>query len=305
MEDRLVMTTFHVKDRTYYLFLCLDGHGGSEVVDYVGKRLPDILFEEVQDGYKTRTAIERTFEYLNRRVKQKKYQSGTTVSLFMMIKHPVKPPEAWLANVGDSSVFGVKVADHTVRRISRNHNVDMKGERARIEASRHHGIDEGYVTNQYGGLAMTRSIGDPQFGDIVWSKPDIFKLNVQYDLIMLASDGIWDVVDGRQLWERLSPPRERHAWRHSAHRLNAWRNETHPQHDNTCLILVYMDWIAWGYQDESLLKPPPVTLTVEKPVEDQDTRRRHRAKHKQTKLPRVQAKDPKPIDPDRILEQLI
>ena len=52
-----------------------------------------------------------------------------------------------------------------------------------------------------GGLAMTRSIGDRRLAKFgVISEPDVFVRNLDMDdkFVVIASDGLWDVVDANE-----------------------------------------------------------------------------------------------------------
>lgn len=273
MEDRIVMSSFEFNGKTYYIFLLLDGHGGSEVVNFVQANFADILGRHVIDlnGYNTREAIRRAFVDVDSRVKH--MHSGTTASLLLVVDDP---NQIWLANVGDSTVYGItenkekqkqkkKQKSHgkerkkgktksgsrsegvVVRKISTDHNVKYRSEKKRVDEAESYTIRNGYVCTEDGHmLAVTRALGDSDFGHVITPEPTIKRIRSPYSIFVIASDGIWDVMDGRALWEKLHPPRERIAWRQSAYRINRWRNETYAQHDNTSLILVYLNRQKWN-----------------------------------------------------------
>jgi len=251
MEDRVMMSTFQYHEKSYYIFLLLDGHGGSEVVDYVKEHFTDILGKYVvrSRGHKIRDVITQTFVEVDHRVRH--MRSGTTASLLLIIDSPM---QIWLANVGDSTVYGIREPSHSanqknkepnvkIRKISTDHNVKVRSERKRVDEADDYTIEDGYVCTEDGHmLAVTRALGDADFGQLITPEPSIKRLKVPYSIFVLASDGIWDVIDGKELWTKLYPPKERKAWRHSAYRINKWRNEAYDQHDNTSLILVYVDY---------------------------------------------------------------
>jgi serine/threonine protein phosphatase PrpC len=249
MEDRIMMSNFQYRDKSYYIFLLLDGHGGSEVVDYVKEHFTDILGKYVihYRGHKIREVITKTFVEVDHRVRE--MRSGTTASLLLIIDSPL---QIWLANVGDSTVYGISESEHKnkkkppkvkVRKISTDHNVKYRSERKRVDEADAYTIEDGYVCTEDGHmLAVTRALGDADFGHLITPEPSIKRIKAPYSIFVLASDGIWDVMDGKALWAKLHPPKERRAWRDSAYRLNKWRNEAYDQHDNTSLILVYVDY---------------------------------------------------------------
>ena len=285
MEDRVMMSNFQFKHKKFYIFLLLDGHGGSEVVDYVREHFTEILGRYVyhNKGHRLREAITNTFVEVDNRVKH--MSSGTTASLLFIQDNPL---QVWLANVGDSTVYGIveppknskrrrrrrkknnKKSNESkvkIRKLSVDHNVKYTSERKRVEASDDYSIRDGYVCTEDGHmLAVTRALGDSDFGNLITPKPSIKRIKTPYSIFVLASDGIWDVMDGRELWSQLHPPKERQAWRNSAYRVNTWRNEKYSQHDNTSLILVYVNYDKHCAQYGSD-KPSTTTLPISEPAQ--------------------------------------
>jgi serine/threonine protein phosphatase PrpC len=252
MEDRVMMSSFQFKRKKFYSFLLLDGHGGAEVVDYVREHFTEVLGRYVyrNKGHRLRNAITEAFVEIDHRVKH--MSSGTTASLLLIQDNPL---QVWLANVGDSTVYGIVEPRHPkgekkapeprvkVRKLSVDHNVKYTSERKRVENAKEYSIRNGYVCTEDGHmLAVTRALGDADFGHLITPQPSIKRIKTPYSIFVLASDGIWDVMDGRELWGQLHPPKERKAWRQSAYRVNTWRNEKYAQHDNTSLILVYVNY---------------------------------------------------------------
>lgn len=244
MEDRICISKFAYKNKTFFIFLLLDGHAGAQVADFASQHFAEIMGREVirQGGHHTRIVIKDTFLEVNRLVSH--FPSGSTASLLLVIedkKHPLKRPEIWVANVGDSTVYGVSY-ESGARKLSVDHNVKVKAEQERILRDGTLAIIDGYVATPSGHmLAVTRALGDSDFGPIVTAEPHIVHVKHPYPLFVLASDGIWDVMNGKEVWQKLNPPKERRAWRDSAYRLNHWRNTTFDQHDNTSLIVVHLD----------------------------------------------------------------
>jgi len=261
MEDKVMMSTFIYDKKKYYVFLLLDGHGGSDVINYVEQHFIDVLAKWVihfrGSIHKVSETITNCFVELDQAVKH--FTSGTTASLLLIIDNP---SQIWVANVGDSSIFGVVVQDKIkIRKISMDHNVKMESERKRFETHESYSIEDGYIVTADGSmLAVTRALGDGDFGDLVIPNPTVKHIKTPYSIIILASDGIWDVVDSKTLWSKLHPPKERKAWKDSAYRLNTWRNTTFEQHDNTSLILVYIDHALY----QTSLKPVETTTEIAK-----------------------------------------
>jgi serine/threonine protein phosphatase PrpC len=249
MEDRIMICDFPFEKKHYYLFLLLDGHGGSEVVDYVKAHFTSYFAKNVllNKGRKIRRCISETFHQLDEDVKE--FECGTTASLLLIVTSTKKNklPEFWVANVGDSTVYGVikenkkKKTKQKIRKISLDHKPSLPKEISRMkEFQSFKEVKDGYVLNTDGSaLAISRALGDSDFGKAVTPEPTITKLGVYYDVYIMASDGIWDVMDGKAVWNLLNNPKELRAWRYSAGRLNHIRNQKYEQHDNTSLILLF------------------------------------------------------------------
>lgn len=242
MEDRICISKFVYKAKTFFVFLLLDGHAGAEVADYANTHFSEIMGKRVvhHRGHHIREVIRETFLEINRLVSH--FGSGSTASMLLVVEDPrKKKPEVWIANVGDSTIYGISY-ETGARKLSVDHNVLVPSELERISRDGSLSVVDGYVCTPNGHmLAVTRALGDSDFGPIVTAEPTIKLIKHPYPLFALASDGIWDVVKGSDVWKQLNPPKERRAWRDSAYRVNRWRNATFDQHDNTSLILVYLD----------------------------------------------------------------
>lgn len=246
MEDRLTISSFKYKHQTFYIFLLLDGHGGAEVAEYVMQHFERCFawYVTQHDGFRIRKCIIDTFNHLNSQVAAElETSAGTTASLVLFVERHNQPrtmPKVWVANVGDSSVYGVLSRTNKVQRLTRDHNVELPSEKTRIRNT--YSIEDGYVCTDEGHmLAVTRAIGDLDFGAGVTATPSVFRVKVPYDTFILASDGIWDVMNGHAVWKELKAPRQRKAWREAALRVNQLRNERYSQHDNTSIIVVTVD----------------------------------------------------------------
>ena len=242
MEDRILVTKFTLERHTYYIFLVLDGHGGHSVATYTQQNFVKYFkrYLKQQGVGDMKRVISNTFTYINEKVKG--HKSGTTASLLLIVDDP---RTIWLAHVGDSSVYGVQcknVNTPKIHLLTTNHSVSIKRERKRIRQSEDHEAEEGYVTMESGDmLAVTRAIGDNDFGQVIKAEPTVKQMTDQYDVYMLCSDGIWDVMSGREVWKHLCPLYENGDWKYSAYAVNEYRNKKYEQHDNTSMILVYVD----------------------------------------------------------------
>jgi serine/threonine protein phosphatase PrpC len=261
MEDKFLIHDFSYNDQHYYIFAIMDGHGGSEVVDKTHKNFAK-TFKKCLSSFPCKKnhhtyiniCITQTFEILNNDARSTDW-AGTTLSLFLIVEDSKSGNvDKYVANVGDSTVFGVDIKQNKVRKLSFDHNPTVKSEIKRLECyDNYQTFDGSYVlfdkdgskTDNIG-LAMTRAIGDCSMGDSISCKPVITRINKKYDLIMLASDGIWDVWNGKgkPVWDKLRNDilKSKNSWKNSAFKFNTWRNENFEQHDNTSLILLYLDY---------------------------------------------------------------
>lgn len=258
MEDRTLVSNFHYQHKDYYILLICDGHGGGEVADMIVANFTKTFQKQLIAHKKIRKVLDATFVSLHGQAKTLHLESGSTVSLILVInkmmsnQHEIgvlpinrQKTQVWSANVGDSSAYGIcEKQDQKImiRKLTTDHNLDHKSERLRLEQLKDdYRFQDGYVVAKDGSaINMSRAIGDLTFEGAILPNPTIKKLSTPYSIIMLSSDGIWDVVNPKELWARLCPKKELKAWRYSAERLNEWRNTTFPQHDNTSLMIIYM-----------------------------------------------------------------
>lgn len=222
------------KGETYTLFMVLDGHGGVDAVHLVLDMFPTILEDQLstclKEDVKTfrMTAIRRAFNLCEKEAERMHLKSGTTLSI-ILFEH--KSKEAWSANVGDSTTY-VKDEGCKIRKISQDHSVHLKCERERVEKT--HVIDESYISIKGGDstLNMTRSIGDI---DIVTdATPYIKKIPSWGKYIVMATDGVWDVMTPKEIaniWSQCKDPTK------CADYILQIRNEKE-QHDNSCIITI-------------------------------------------------------------------
>jgi len=256
MEDRTLVSHFHYKNKDYYLNCILDGHGGTSVCDMIVSRLTPTFQKYLvkHHGSQIRQVIDETFVDLHNQVKKLKLDSGSTVSLLLIIdKKEKKQLQVWSANVGDSAAYGILEHGKKIRiqKITTDHNLEHKTEKARLEKLKDYRFQDGYIVAPTGdAINMSRAVGDITFDGAVLPNPSIRKLTKPYSIFMISSDGIWDVVDQRVLWAKLCPKIERKNWRLSAERLNSWRNQAFKQHDNTSLMIIYLDHEKYKHHKE-------------------------------------------------------
>jgi serine/threonine protein phosphatase PrpC len=255
MEDRIIIDSFMINDHKvsnlngqYYVFAVCDGHGGSEVVDYTHEHLSKILYEQIQsiDQDSLRHCINLTFKKINETVR--KLPSGTTISMILIKEN--HELQVWMANVGDSSIYGYRKEDQSRKEIKEkftklniDHKVHLPSEKKRLERYPNLSIGpNGYVMHRNGTyLAMTRAIGDGEFEDGITWEPTVKRINIPYDIIIVASDGFWDVVKCKDIFNQLLPIdlNNKQDLLSSAPKILEWRKKNFVQHDNSSLIFIF------------------------------------------------------------------
>ena len=188
MEDIGIMIPDLTTDYKVSLFGIFDGHGGSDVVKFVKDRLPQLIKNYLIDLCPIETAFKNAFEKVDQELRffDSEY-IGTTATIVL-----IKDNKIYCANVGDSKAY--IIYDNSYTQISSDHKCTIEDEKIRVESMGGE-INKNRVMGQ---LILTRTLGDlyvKQYGVI--STPDIsvndIRGNMKY--IILASDGIWDVVD--------------------------------------------------------------------------------------------------------------
>lgn len=181
-----------------------DGHGGAKVAAYCANNLHRYVLrrpeyeagkmeEAIRQGFLDCDTAMRTEESL-----KDEMAGSTAVVVFTRGK------ELWCANAGDSRcVAGV---GGVARPLSNDHKPMDTKERARIETAG--GFVEFNRVN--GNLALSRAMGDfvfkmndklGQSEQIVTCDPDIEigEITEDWDFILLACDGIWDVLSNQEV----------------------------------------------------------------------------------------------------------
>ena len=196
MEDIGVMLPDFIPEKKLSLFGIFDGHGGNDVVKYIKNRLPEIIKTNITNN--NNDSIENSLISAFNKIDEelKFYDSeytGSTATILLFQDNIL-----YCANVGDSTAF--IVYDNNIKKISTDHKCTNPKEEERIL------LKGGKITKNrvMGQLVLSRSLGDlycKKFG--VSNIPDISvnKLDRNVKYIVVASDGIWDVVKDNELLE--------------------------------------------------------------------------------------------------------
>ena len=178
------------------LFGLFDGHGGSYVAEYLKNNFCEILTKLLLDNEDLNfiQILKIAFETVDKNLKQlnNTKECGSTGTIVIIDNDII-----YCANVGDSKCYYIN--DTEAVQLTENHNCKNKIE---VETIKNRG---GKVFNGrvFGCLSLTRAFGDTDFKEFgincepYIKKISINKYNIKY--IVIASDGIWDIVDDKQL----------------------------------------------------------------------------------------------------------
>ena len=196
MEDIGVTLPDFIPDKKLSLFGIFDGHGGNDVVKYIKDRLPEIIKTNILNNNSYDNSIETKISLAFNKIDEelKFYDSehtGSTATILLLTEDKI-----YCANVGDSSAF--IIYDNHVKKINTDHKCTDQKEEERILRS------GGKITKNrvMGQLVLSRCLGDlycKKYG--VSNIPDISenKLEGNIKYIVVASDGVWDVVGENDL----------------------------------------------------------------------------------------------------------
>ena len=202
MEDFHAINTKLNGDPTQALFAIFDGHGGRKPAVFCKDNFA-LVFEKCLRA--TNGNVEKSIMYTFNKVdsdilaklKEEEQMGSTATMIYISINNENKRV-IYCANVGDSKGYLLKKTGECIK-ITKEHTCKEQTEVDRIKKK------GGYVFNErvFGSLMVTRSIGDKemkQYGVI--SEPYISHFNIdnsQDSYIIIASDGIWDIIDEEKL----------------------------------------------------------------------------------------------------------
>ena len=188
MEDIGIMIPDLTTDYKASLFGIFDGHGGSDVVKFVKDRLPQLIKNYLIDLCPVEMAFKKAFEKVDQELKffDSEY-IGTTATIIL-----IKDNKIYCANVGDSKAY--ILYDKNFKQISTDHKVTIDDEKTRVESM------GGIIRKNriMGQLILTRTLGDlyvKQYGVINTPDISVNEINDSIKYVVIASDGVWDVVD--------------------------------------------------------------------------------------------------------------
>lgn len=216
MEDAHFVHMLSIAGHQAFMVGVFDGHGGELVAKEAAKRIPSLMnaaMGNIRDpsnataiGVQMQTVFMNLDEELKTLgpIQRQDDQSGCTAIVSILT-----PTHIITANAGDSRGILVQ-GDNTVVALSEDHKPSNPGEKSRIVAA---GGDVS-MRRVNGELAVSRALGDYTYkkaghvepkDQMVTAFPDIHivKRDGQEQFLMLACDGIWDVLSNEAAGERV------------------------------------------------------------------------------------------------------
>ncbi|EOA12526.1 hypothetical protein CARUB_v10026478mg [Capsella rubella] len=192
MEDFYDVKASTIEGQTVSMFGIFDGHGGSRAAEYLKEHLFNNLMKHPQFLTDTKLALSETYKQTDvaflEAEKDTYRDDGSTASAAVLVGNHL-----YVANVGDSRTVVSKAGKAIA--LSDDHKPNRSDERKRIESAG--GVIMWAGTWRVGGvLAMSRAFGNRMLKQFVVAEPEIQDLEIDHEaeLLVLASDGLWDVV---------------------------------------------------------------------------------------------------------------
>jgi serine/threonine protein phosphatase PrpC len=214
MEDTNVSAFPFCDCKDLALFCVFDGHAGRKVADELTTVFPKILFQYWNKYNKDRkcTDLSQIFTETYREVDEqlKKFEDeGSTATTIVIWRTPDGKRYFQCANLGDSSAFLYREGKAIA--LTQDHKLSVQSERKRIEET---GTVLEPKKTRLNGLAVTRAFGDHFAKTVepgIISVPHIFKATeiiAKDTRIILASDGLWDVMGGQLAFDKVKSIKE-------------------------------------------------------------------------------------------------
>lgn len=179
------------------LFGVFDGHGGPNAADYVRSNLFTNLLAHAKFSTDIASALVESFEHTDTQyLEQQSDNASSADDGCTAVTAVVVGDRVLVANVGDSRA--VLARGGKALPMSIDHKPNSREERSRIEDAG--GVVVWAGTWRVGGvLAVSRAFGDRPLKRYVIPTPDVRdeQLTRDDDCLILASDGLWDVVSNQ------------------------------------------------------------------------------------------------------------
>ena len=197
MEDKSRVVQNINGDKNSHLFCLFDGHGGVSVSQFLQDNFYK-YFKEMLPMSNPQENFKELFNIIDNKIKDLNLLNiGSTACIIYITKENGKKV-LYSANIGDTR--SVLISSNDYKRLSYDHRATDTNEYNRIVQSG--GIV--FAGRVYGTLMLSRAFGDWELKTYgVISEPHVTKININENdkYVIMASDGIWDVLDDADVYE--------------------------------------------------------------------------------------------------------
>lgn len=208
MEDDMCIYAPLKEDRNKALLCLFDGHAGPETANVATSLFPQELGQRLKDLDPNCTDMKgiltETFLAVDEFLKEEHQCVGATATV-VMIWRVGEDRYLQSANLGDSFAFLCRGGEPI--QLVQEHKLSVPSEFARILES---GVQLAPGQTRINGLAVTRALGDhfaKENGSGMIAEPHVspvYKLQPEDKYLLLASDGLWDSISGRQALDMIT-----------------------------------------------------------------------------------------------------
>lgn len=214
-----------------------DGHGGDQVAEFLKFHLKDFVSKHLLQKKNPTAALKAAFHDAHDSLPiDMSYMTGAAVVVILK-----KDNHLWVANCGDSRA--IQITSNGLVSLSEDHKPNRKSEFERIHSlGGNVTFNPNDVPRVQGNLALSRSIGDKYLEPYVICDPEIKHFNLQPDskYILMATDGLWDVLtngDAKQIVSKvMNRKKQTKALGHDCVRELLMESRKRNSQDNTTII---------------------------------------------------------------------
>ena len=179
---------------------------GKEVAEYVAQQIPIKLAKYIEAPFLSpKEVFTNVFADVDKGLAQdEKFKGGGSCVTMATVRENT----LYTANAGDCRIILVRRTPvpfgvWSVKRLTKDHKPDDSGEANRITSIKGGFVAAGRVQ---GVLAVSRALGDLELRPYVSGVPDVTETRLRRDMyaLVIACDGLWDVVDDSQAMSVLS-----------------------------------------------------------------------------------------------------
>ncbi|PIN02429.1 Serine/threonine protein phosphatase [Handroanthus impetiginosus] len=281
MEDFYDIKTSKIGGQSVSLFGIFDGHGGSRAAEFLKEHLFENLMKHSKFIANAKLAISETYQQTDidflESEKDTFRDDGSTASTAVLVGNRL-----YVANVGDSRTI-ISKAGKAIP-LSDDHKPNRSDERKRIESAG--GVVMWAGTWRVGGvLAMSRAFGNRMLKQFVVAEPEIQEQEVDQDLelLVLASDGLWDVVPNEDAVSIAQTEEEPEA---AARKLTETAYTRGSADNITCIVVKFHHKIADPVETQQHMKVKAETLETQQNIERNPEESWHKSQADPTEIRR-------------------